>query len=656
MIPWQYGFLLVALLVPVSLLLTRAMIALGPRLGLMDQPGERRIHQDAIPRCGGVAVYLTALLGLGLLHIGQTYLGSPFTGVLGGRWLLHFAGASFLLFVIGLIDDRRGMSAWVKLGGQVVAAVIMFCHDPGGMGNLIGFDVPWWVDLAVHVAWMVALINAFNLIDGMDGLCAGLGLLSTLMLTGLAFGSSNPAGALVPAVMAAALLGFLRYNFHPARIFLGDTGSMQIGFFIATVGAATVGRQATVSALLLPLLVAGVPLLDVTLAVWRRAARRVAVSKPGQAGIKIFGADRDHLHHRVLGLGLSQRQAAGTIYALAGLLAVIGLIPFLGGARMMSLSIVGLTVVGLVGLRYLAPAEFLASGNGLRTIVRRPRSSRQVVLAYFLYDTAALTVAAGLAYWLVTKSLRAELSFNDGAMAVLPFVAACILCLRFARAHSRRWTRASVHDFAESQLWFGCGVGLSFAFSAMFHADFSFREAVFHLSAGLLGLILVFLPRSIGFFLQEGVIDTMHRKRRLTSKRARRTTLLYGAGDLGELFICHVRLSQAETWGSDHFIGFLDDCPELTGRRLRGFRILGGLSDLPKLVESEGVNSVLVTSSMLGPEREEELMRVAAEFRIEVRHWRPDLSPELLRAGGGGGASSAKPSSKPVGVGDVVKG
>lgn len=369
-------FFLIALfflLLGVAVLLTRLMISVAPRLGLIDKPDPRRIHTKPIPRAGGLAVFATIVLGF----LGLYFAGVGFQGGLDGSWLSHFFVAAAILVVVGIVDDRKGISAWIKLGGQISAALVMYLQTEGN-GSLMGIDLWFPLALIIHVGWYVALINAFNLIDGMDGLCAGLGLISLIILGILAAAGATPENALVIAVMGVALIGFLKYNFHPARIFLGDTGSMLIGFFIASVGAATVGRHAVVAGVLLPLLVAGVPLFDVFLAIWRRVARRIAVSKPGASMIRVFDPDRDHLHHRLLNQGMGQRKVAVVLYGFAIVISVLALIPTLGGANLLAISLVGLVVIALVGLRYIAPIEFEESGWGLRAIIRRPQRFRVI--------------------------------------------------------------------------------------------------------------------------------------------------------------------------------------------------------------------------------------------------------------------------------------
>ena len=610
-----------------AVILTRSMISLAPRLGLIDKPDPRRIHTTPIPRAGGLAIFATIFIGFAGLWV----LGVGFQGPLGSGWIYHFFFASLILVFIGVIDDRQGMSAWIKLTGQVGAALVMYSQHHEG-SYLLGFEIWMPVSLLIHVGWYVALINAFNLIDGMDGLCAGLALISLTILGILIGAGDNPQNALVIAVMGVALAGFLRYNFHPARIFLGDTGSMLIGLFIASVGAATVGRQAVVAGLLLPLLVAGVPLFDVFLAIWRRVARRLAVSKPGASVIRVFGPDRDHLHHRLLNLGFSQRQVAGVLYLLAIVISILALIPTLGGTNLLAISLVGMVVISLVGLRYIAPIELQESGWGLRAIIRRPQGFKVTVCAYFLWDTFVLLIAAGVSQFLLKKMMVVEGMWGMTEFYQISlFAAFSLLGLRYGRAHVRRWTRATIHDFGGTALWLICGAGLSFAIQGMAEEDLSYMNLVFHLCALTLAGAGITLPRCLGFFLSESVVDSHHRRKHLQLSRPKKICLLYGAGDLGELFLQNLRLSPPDKWLGYQFIGFLDDSPELRHRRLGGFRVLGELHHLPEIIARTGVSSIMVTCSALREERFSQLEQLALAHGLEVMIWNPDLSPHIHR-------------------------
>jgi UDP-GlcNAc:undecaprenyl-phosphate GlcNAc-1-phosphate transferase len=612
--------------------LTWLMIRLAPRLGLIDHPGERRIHAKAVPRAGGIALYI-ALMG-GLAVMWKSGLPAKYGSMLlRDNWVLWFGGSASLLAAVGVIDDRFNISAWWKLAAQAVAASLMFFGTQEQIGVLYGITLPWWIDLGVYVLWVVALVNAFNLIDGMDGLCAGLGLISVGILCLLAGVGPAKGDALMLSVMCVCLLAFLRFNFHPAKIFLGDTGSMLIGFFVATVGGETVGRHAVVAGILLPLLVAGIPLFDVLLAVWRRGMRRFSHSGPAEDGPRIFGADKDHLHHRLMLWGLSQRQAAGLIYALAAVLSILALAPMLGGGNLLAFSLMGLVLVGLVGLRYLAPVEFIESGHGLRAFLRKPAHRSVMILAYFLYDLIALTFAVWFSMFLVSRAIGMLFSKKETLMVVSLFVGCCLVSLRFAHAHTRRWSRAGLNDFFDAAIWLTVGMLLSGGLVSVFLEDLSYRMILIHLGGLAFSIVGVLAPRCLSRMVQEGAIDSLHR-RRTRGASTRRNTLLYGAGDTGELFLCHLRLSPPSKWAPYSILGFIDDHSRLKGRRVRGFPVFGGRDVLERMVRTRKVECIILTSGRFSEETHREIQEFASRLGVTLMEWNPDLELAELTWGG----------------------
>jgi len=200
---------------------------IAPFLGLVDMPSDRRIHKTPIPRCGGIAVFVATHLALAVVFFG------PWHELAGSiqlpEWIVLFAG-SLALLLIGLIDDRFGMRAWFKLFGQLAVSLLMYLCG-FSFGAFLHIELPVLVDLGATLFWFILLINAFNLIDGIDGACAGLGLIASAGLAGMLFSLHQPSDALVLVALIGACLGFLRYNFSPASVFLGDCGSMGIGIF-----------------------------------------------------------------------------------------------------------------------------------------------------------------------------------------------------------------------------------------------------------------------------------------------------------------------------------------------------------------------------------------------------------------------------------------
>ena len=214
------------------------MITLGPRFGLMDLPSDRRVHSKATPRAGGIAIWVVFVAAVTIFD----FIGL-FTPESGDGRVTGFLTASGILLIVGIFDDRGGIPALLKLGGQVLAAVVFWVLSDSNKEVLAGVSIPQWVDLIVWVAWIVLLINAYNLIDGLDGLCGGLAWISLggILLAAQALDIGGDRIDQV-VIMMAAIMGFLFYNRSPARLFLGDAGSMILGLFIATVATDLVGK------------------------------------------------------------------------------------------------------------------------------------------------------------------------------------------------------------------------------------------------------------------------------------------------------------------------------------------------------------------------------------------------------------------------------
>lgn len=635
------GLLFFGLTLALSLAMTRLMITLAPRLGLMDTPGERRIHTKVIPRAGGLAVWISLIISLFILT-----RASDLTGKLDNHWLWGFGYASLALVITGVIDDRWGMNAWLKLFMHALSAVILFYTKGETDGAILGIQVPQYVELAIWIVWTVAIINAFNLIDGMDGLCAGLGLISvgSLMVLNIALGSASDAIVLV--CMMGALLGFLRYNFHPARIFLGDTGSMLIGFFIASVALVSTGERFTVASLLLPIIVAGVPIIDVMLAVWRRSFRswlaKLGVGKKGS----VFGADQHHLHHRLLSYGLTQRKVAGILYGLAILASVIALVPSLFDHRTIGLTIAALFVSALIGFRYLAPVELKISGEVLNLMIQKPRRGKLSRFLLTAYDTLAILCGIVVAFFLTTDGKIPSLNLGDYAKTtIIPTsaitLAFCLLFLNAGKAYSRRWSRASLRDFLALGIWFCIGVVVATTINVLISGAIikTTEEIIISgmwfdtmltqiIAASVTGLLLV-IPRIITPFIRESVIDTQHRNLSRSSGQRPRV-LLYGAGDMGELFLNHVKITADRHFEQMRIVGFLDDHAELGSRFIHGFRIHGDLSALEDLCKKWDLHGIILTTRVLSNERVSAIKDACNELELSLYEWNPSLDINLI--------------------------
>jgi UDP-GlcNAc:undecaprenyl-phosphate GlcNAc-1-phosphate transferase len=291
-----------ALALAIVVLLTPAVGGMARMLGVVDRPGMRRLNRSPVPRLGGLALFFGIFIpALAFLPLGRETKG-----------LLLGAAVATL---VGAIDDFRGLVWWEKLGGQIAAAAI-----PTGFGiwvqsftfPLVGVhQLPGWVGVPLTILWIVAIMNMVNFLDGLDGLAAGVCGISGFTFCLIALSLGRPEPAILAAIVFGACLGFLRHNFYPARIFMGDSGALLLGFTLGALAVQGLLKTAAIATLLFPLLILAVPILDTSFVV----AKRIKHGEP------IYGADRTHLHHRFLNIGYSQKRAALTMWAWCAVLA-----------------------------------------------------------------------------------------------------------------------------------------------------------------------------------------------------------------------------------------------------------------------------------------------------------------------------------------------
>lgn len=287
-----------------------------------DKPNGRKLHPHAIPHFGGVAIFGGFFLAL--LVALATHPGPE----LAGR-VLALLPSLLILFGLGLVDDLRGLRAGVKLVYQVLAAVCAVAMGAGFQVLLVGDAWAYALAAVVAILWYVGVCNSINLIDGLDGLAAGTATIASAAFLVVAWRVGDPAVAVICTGLAGALLAFLRYNFHPARIFMGDTGSMFVGLTLGALACLLAEHVGMWTALLGSATILGVPIMDTAAAIVRRLA----------AGRHIFEADGEHTHHRLMRIGLSHRGAVLSLYGLEIVFAVLGCAVFAGFQRGFGLAV-----------------------------------------------------------------------------------------------------------------------------------------------------------------------------------------------------------------------------------------------------------------------------------------------------------------------------
>ena len=293
-----------------SILFTPVIKKLAFKIGATDKPNERKVHQKIMPRLGGLAIYISFVIGV---FIAQP--DSPYPNTLSAIML-----GSFIIIVTGVLDDMYELSAKVKLLGQLLATVIVvfwggvqveFINLPFSNGVLeFGF-----LSIPITILWIVGITNAINLIDGLDGLAAGVSSIALITISIMAILIPNPFVVIMGSILLASTLGFLIFNFNPAKIFMGDTGALFLGYMIAVLSLLGF-KNVTMISLVIPIIILGVPISDTIYAILRRIVNKKPISAP----------DKSHLHHCLLGVGFSHRQTVLIIYAMAAFFGLVAII------------------------------------------------------------------------------------------------------------------------------------------------------------------------------------------------------------------------------------------------------------------------------------------------------------------------------------------
>jgi len=561
-----------------AFVLTPASRAIALRLGVVDSPGPRKIHDTPVPRMGGLAVVLAVIVALALTVL-----------IAGGRVhilsaeLLRAAATGFIpIFIVSLIDDIRGLrpmprflvhlaaaSATVALGVRLGAAVHIF-HLQISIG---------WLAVPISILWLAGITNAFNIIDGLDGLSAGLALISAVSLACVSVVIGRYEMATTAAILAGALAGFLPFNIYPAKVYLGDTGATAIGFFLGVLTLRGGSTATAGMAVILPVLVVGVPLAETILSMARRAVRKLQGSPQG-----ILDADRDHIHHRLMALGYTHRRAVALLYGIGAVAALCGFASVYLTEQNAALLLVTLFAAAMAGVAKLGYDEFaiIRSGAVLR-VYNKPvlRSGLFVVFIDLALVTAAIYTAIVLKYddWSVRdhRLLAINLLVFAPAMTVAVFGAMGI--------YRRSWGNASIDDILRSSI----AVVIAAAGAMMLIRLLTDASAPLTFFAVYTVILVGFVDGSRASYR---VLSHWNRR----SSRAGQPVVIYGAGHGGVLALREILENEDVAMKP---VGFIDDDPLKHGRLINGYPVLGDVDDLENVVVGSGINGVVVASEKI---------------------------------------------------------
>jgi UDP-GlcNAc:undecaprenyl-phosphate GlcNAc-1-phosphate transferase len=585
-----------------ALILTPVVRRLARRWGAVARPKTDRWHKKPTAMLGGVAIFLSvATVILVYLLFVQPQAQEIQNHSRSYLWVA--LASSAFLFAVGLADDLFHAKPYQKLIGQVMGAAFVIYY---------GLSLPWTgsatFNMVITIFWLIGITNAVNLLDNMDGLAAGIAAIASIFLAVNFVVNGQPAEALVLGVFAAALMGFLVYNSNPASIFMGDCGSMFIGFFLATTSLMSIsgGRSRSfLPVLAVPILVLLIPIFDTALVT---ILRKLSGRPASQGG-------RDHTSHRLVALGLSERRAVWMLYGFA---ALSGLLAMLVREAKLDISlavIIGFTILlTLLGV-YLAGVK-VYDEEEVKAARDKPLFAFLIDLSYkrrvfeVLLDLVLIVLAYYGAYLLRFGSME-----ESGTWMIFLRTLPVLLFVKMAAflvmgVYRGIWRYTSIDDlvvFAKAVIVGSVASALTLLFAFRFE---NVSRAVFVLDAMLMLMLLAASRMAFRLFRQ--ILPTQ------TSREGCRV-LIYGAGDAGELLLRELMNNRELQYAP---IGFVDDDPNKKGKVIHGLRVFGGNGNLRTICREHQVEEVLVSSSRFSEERIAEIMSDCEAEQISLKRMR----------------------------------
>jgi len=590
--PFAVGAISLAL----AVVLTYAVRELATRTGFVAKPKSDRWHKRPTAMMGGVAIFLTTLL-MFAAFVPKT------------QESLTVLGASSFLFVIGLLDDVLNIKPYQKLFGQLIGATAFIALGP--RLPITGYEL---ADIWITVFWLIGITNAINLLDNMDGLAAGIAAIAALSLA-FGFALNGQTGELIlVSVFIGALLGFLVFNFNPASIFMGDCGSMFVGFLLASsvlVGQAGGRSRGIFSILAVPVLILFVPIFDTTLVT---VIRKLWGRKASQGG-------RDHTSHRLVALGLSERLAVLMIYAfavLAGLLSL--LVSQLATVRSLALIGVFTAALAILGV-YLSKVkvyedreEELATQNNAVFAFLINVSYKRRIFEVFL-DAFLITFSYYAAYALLFGPFENTSNWDLFIKTAPLLVILKLFAFLAVGVYRGIWRYTSVNDLITFAKGVVIGSALSVVAILLLYRFQNFSRKVFVLDSIILLLMLVgsrMAFRLIREFLPHG-----------TAAEGRRV-LIYGAGDGGEMVLRELRNNS--DWNYQP-VGFIDDDPLKKGKVINGLQVFDANGSLADICRDKSIQEILISSGKISNDALNKLREICRNEDIALKRAQLKIDP-----------------------------
>jgi UDP-GlcNAc:undecaprenyl-phosphate GlcNAc-1-phosphate transferase len=605
----------------VSLLITPGVRSLSKKLGAFDLPGERKVHNKPIPRLGGFSIFVTFNLILIITsQIDFFFFPANFFKEINLPWLLV---ASTIVFGLGTIDDLRRIPPGIKFSFQIVAGFIvaLTCCKIGVISLPFGsIQLGIW-SVPVTVLWVVAITNAINLLDGLDGLAAGTSFIVCLAMFGISLFNQNIGIALTCIILAGSILGFLRYNFHPASIFLGDSGAYFLGFVLSVLPMFGELKGTTTFAILIPILALGLPIIDTGLSMLRRLLKSLHILEVDQDknvvkfffldGWSVFKADRDHIHHRLLEMGFNQRKAVVFLYAISLILGGLAFSSVYFKNINYALFLTTIGIASYIGVRKLGYSEIQLLRNGsLLPLFDAPVVNIRILR--FFVDMGFIALSYYLAFL-----LRFEGTFDPAikeyCLATIPLILSIKMgAFYLTGLYKGAWRYTSVSEIIRmlKAVMLGCLASALFLWAVPAY--------------GIISVAVLVIDFNLLFFFVTGarssfrVLEQLH----ISNTHQGRKVLIFGVGK-GSIqalreFTNNPRLNLSP-------VGFIDEDERNKGKDIGGCPILGTLDGLENIIRSHFISEVIITGDNILDAKFDRLCQICNDCHISLRRFQTRL-------------------------------
>jgi UDP-GlcNAc:undecaprenyl-phosphate GlcNAc-1-phosphate transferase len=593
----------------VSFLVTPKVITLARRVGAIDAPDARKAHLVPVPRLGGLGIALGFVSGVGILFalepaIARTVFHRD------EAWLVF--GAMVGMLLLGVWDDIKSLGAGKKFLIQVVLATAVYA---GGVSisavtHPLGKDMLTLggLDYIFTILWIVGITNAINLIDGLDGLASGVSVIAALTIFPLALLRGDTATAMIAVLLAGGIIGFLRYNFNPARIFMGDSGSLFLGFSLAILSIQSATKSSTVFAIVVPVLALGVPIMDTLLAMTRRLLRHLNLGSSGHGLLRAVATpDKAHIHHQLIALGFTHRDSVLTLYAISLVLGAGAFAITFANSLVASavLAVVGLAAI--IGVRNLQYSEMAVLENGMLLRIYDWHIVNSDTFKLFL-DVVFIGGSFVATTALLQPGVVASISPTTGILTVSVVCGAQLLVFWLTNLYDGSLRHASLAESLRILQSVAVAVGITGAV-LQFMPQAAVRPDFLHLVLNFYILLSLVLGTRLSFRVLQHYFHS--------APREGTRILVYGTGMDGSHFVeC---LNHGDRTRVP--VGFISDDPAQEGKTIEGLPVLGGHWKLDRLVRKLAIGEVVIAGENIRPEVLRRLRETTRNNGIPLRRY-----------------------------------